>query len=88
MADGHDDVLPPETPDSNTSRRIVARINQGDVAAFEELYTTLYPELLRAAVRLTHSRALAEEIVQDVFIWLWTHRTQWTIRTTVRALST
>ncbi|HXC26017.1 MAG TPA: sigma-70 family RNA polymerase sigma factor [Gemmatimonadaceae bacterium] len=85
MANGHDDVPPPDHADPETSRHFVTRISQGDTAAFEQLYTTLYPELLRAAVRLLHSRELAEEVVQDVFVWVWSHRNQWTVRTTVRA---
>jgi RNA polymerase sigma-70 factor, ECF subfamily len=67
------------------SRQFIARINQGDRTAFEELYTTLYPELRRTAIRLLGSREMAEEVVQDVFLWIWSHREQWTVRTTVRA---
>lgn len=63
----------------------VAAIRTGDRVAFEELYRRRYTELFRAAVRLGHSRAIADEIVQDIFLALWIRRSGWTVRSSVRA---
>jgi RNA polymerase sigma-70 factor, ECF subfamily len=46
------------------------RIRQGDEAAFGQLYRDHAPPLFRFATRLTGSAALAEDVLQDVFVGL------------------
>lgn len=41
------------------------------IEAYEELFMTHYPALVRSAYRLLDDRAAAEDIVQDVFCKLW-----------------
>lgn len=56
-------------------RALLARVREGDEAAFEALYRAYYRPLLRFAFPLTGSAAAAEEVVADVFVHLWERRT-------------
>ncbi|WP_314947452.1 RNA polymerase sigma-70 factor [Hoylesella shahii] len=47
-----------------------------DLAAFEQLYRTYYDVLCKLAATITHSHQLAEEIVDDLFFYLWHHRSE------------
>jgi RNA polymerase sigma-70 factor (family 1) len=50
------------------------RVAAGDEKAFSKLYL-LYAQLLRSHIfRLTESMALADEVVQDVFLKVWNNR--------------
>ena len=53
---------------------IFSRLKDGDLAAFESLYKTYYAVLCKLAKTITHSHELAEEIVDDLFFYLWNHR--------------
>ena len=50
------------------------RLRRGDEAAFDAIFRAWYPSLVRAAESLVRSRAVAEEIVQDVMFELWKRR--------------
>jgi RNA polymerase sigma-70 factor (ECF subfamily) len=72
--------------------RIVARIAAGDDAALGEVYDQLAPGMHALARRVTQDAALAEDIVQDVFVSLWQHpesfdRAQGTLRTWLSLLT-
>lgn len=58
---------------------LVERIRLGDVAAFRELYDAHAPSLLGFALAQLRSRELAEEVVQELFLKLWRHRTKWVL---------
>jgi RNA polymerase sigma-70 factor (ECF subfamily) len=45
-----------------------------DQQSFRELFNHFYPGLVQFAMDLGISREAAEEIVADVFIWLWKNR--------------
>jgi RNA polymerase sigma-70 factor, ECF subfamily len=51
-----------------------ARIRAGDERAFEALFRALAPGLCVAVVRYVGSRAVAEELVQELFFELWAGR--------------
>jgi len=63
---------------------IVARIRKGDAAAFEGVFRAHYAALCAFAMRYLSERALAEEIVQQLFSDLWT-RAHWKIHGSLRA---
>lgn len=48
----------------------------GDQGALKELYQLLYKKLVQFAYVLVRSRELSEEVVEDVFIKLWSRRSQ------------
>ena len=50
------------------------RLRRSDESAFDAIFRAWYPSLVRAAESLVQSRAVAEEIVQDVMFELWKRR--------------
>ena len=63
----------------------VERIRAGDEAAFEALFRALAPGLCALVTRYVASRAVAEEIVQDLFLEVWTHRAELSIDRSIAA---
>jgi RNA polymerase sigma-70 factor, ECF subfamily len=61
-----------QTPEHDTL--LFARIRASDVAAFETIFHRYVDRLCAFAFTYTQSRDTAEEVVQDVFVWLWEHR--------------
>lgn len=47
---------------------------QGDTKAFEVIYETYFPSLLSYGSRLSSDHDLIEDLVQDVFVTIWTRR--------------
>jgi RNA polymerase sigma-70 factor (ECF subfamily) len=52
-----------------------------DKQGFEKLFKTLYPPLCRYCCRFVRSTALAEDIVQEKFLFLWERKDSLKIRT-------
>ena len=50
---------------------VIARAIRGDQEAFRQLWEAHHPVAMAAAMRLCHSRALAEEITQGAFLLAW-----------------
>lgn len=55
----------------NTDRELAARLVAGDEAALREAYREHVAAVNGLAVRVLSNAALAEEVVQDVFVRLW-----------------
>jgi len=53
---------------------LLERLRQGDEAAFDAIFREWYPSLVRSAESIVRSRAVAEEVVQDVMLELWRRR--------------
>ncbi len=53
---------------------IQSRIATGDGSTLAELYQLFYKRLYRFARLITRSDEIAEEVVDDVFVKLWTRR--------------
>lgn len=53
---------------------LLARLRLGDEAAFDEIFRSWYPRLVRVADGLVRDQAVAEELVQDVMLELWRRR--------------
>jgi RNA polymerase sigma-70 factor (ECF subfamily) len=56
------------------SNDLLDRLRQGDEAAFDTIFREWYPSLVRSAESIVRSRAVAEEVVQDVMLELWRRR--------------
>jgi len=76
---------------SNPQRRLssdlndlVARIRAGDAAAFAALFETFHAPLCAFAYRYVGIREVAEELVQEVFLFIWEHRATWSVRDSVK----
>jgi RNA polymerase sigma-70 factor, ECF subfamily len=74
-------------PDRNASHSadLEARIRDGDVRAFEQLFRAHYEPLCRFAHRYLLDAGLAEDLVQDLFAHLWAERARLELRGSVRA---
>jgi RNA polymerase sigma-70 factor (ECF subfamily) len=66
-------------------RELLAGIRQGDEDAFDAIFRAHYPPLVGVAERMLRSRAIAEEIVQDVMLELWRRRESLPIEDSLRA---
>jgi RNA polymerase sigma-70 factor, ECF subfamily len=63
----------------------IARVRAGDAQALEVLFRAFYGPLCGFAYRYTAERALAEELVQDVFAELWTRRAELEVQGSARS---
>jgi len=64
----------PQTPTNGqpeTDEQLVARLQQGDEAAYEELVERYRNDLYRFLVRFTSSRSWAEDVFQDSFFQVY-----------------
>jgi len=52
------------------------KIKRSDQHAFDQLFRSVYPILVRFALRYTRDTAAAKDVVQDSFIKLWQKRTR------------
>jgi len=59
---------------SYDEKEILIKIAEGDQKAFELLFLHYRTGIYITSFRLTHSSALSEEIVQDVFLKVWLKR--------------
>ncbi|HEX8363058.1 MAG TPA: RNA polymerase sigma-70 factor [Longimicrobium sp.] len=64
---------------------ILARVQQGDDAAFAEVFRAHYAPLVVAADRLLGDRAAAEDVAQEAMLELWRRREALPADTRVRA---
>ncbi|MGC3945424.1 MAG: RNA polymerase sigma-70 factor [Chryseolinea sp.] len=55
---------------------LIARIRKGDTKSLELLFRRLYPRLFAYANKFLHDHDDSKEIVQDVFLSLWNHRSK------------
>jgi RNA polymerase sigma-70 factor (ECF subfamily) len=62
--------------EDRTDHELLERMHHGDAEAFNELFRIFGPRLCSYAQRITQSRDVAEELVQDVFLNIWTHRAE------------
>ena len=60
-------------------------LQAGDPAVYELLYRRYYASLIDFAESFTHSTAAAEELVADVFVWIYEHRHDFTPTTSIRS---
>jgi len=68
-----------------SNQQLINGIQQGDIAAFEELYKKYYIFLCLIADHIVRNPSDAEEIVSDVFVKLWNIREKVDITTSIKA---
>lgn len=61
----------PSDPDALVS--LMARVREGDDAAFRDLYDLTVPRVTRVVSATTRSPEHAAEVVQEVFLYAWQH---------------
>lgn len=57
--------------DRDEVSRLLARITLRDAKAFESLYRLVASRLMAVAMRVTQDRAMAEDVLQEVFVTVW-----------------
>ncbi|MBX6333646.1 MAG: RNA polymerase sigma-70 factor [Gemmatimonadaceae bacterium] len=62
----------------------LAKMREGDRKAFEALFRCYSDPLCGFVFGYTRSIDEAQEIVQDLFCWLWEHRAEWNVTRSVR----
>lgn len=72
-------VVSPRVPTEDDESGWVARIRTGDVRCFTMLFDRYAEPLCRYVHVHVGARHIAEEIVQDLFCALWTHRHTWDV---------
>ncbi len=65
-------------------REAALRIRAGDRVAFESVFRTYYDALCRSVAPYLGSRDAAEDVVQEVFVWIWERRIAWEVRGSLR----
>ena len=63
---------------------LVAFFEEGDVAAFEEIYNRYWLELYKAAYKRIRDREAAQEIIQNFFTTFWLNRRHLTIHSSLK----
>jgi RNA polymerase sigma-70 factor (ECF subfamily) len=76
-ANTHNDI---SCIDGCSSAELAARIRSGDSAAFATVYRALQDRLWRFAMTLVADGDVAHELVQEVFVSLWTRRASLDVR--------
>lgn len=71
---------PPTVYCQSIDDQLVSALRAGDREAFAEIYNRYWSLLYRLAYQKLRSRETAEELVQDLFVSIWTKRNQSTIR--------
>lgn len=66
-------------------QRLVASLRSGDAVAFEAVFRAYATPLCDLTNSYVHAPDVAEEIVQDFFTWLWTHRHEFSPQYGLRA---
>jgi len=59
---------------SLSDQEILALIGQDDRAAFSELYNRYWQSLYQTAWNVLRDQEACMEVIQEVFVWLWEHR--------------
>ncbi|MDD7885088.1 RNA polymerase sigma-70 factor [Flavivirga sp. 57AJ16] len=69
---------------NHTDQQLIDRINANDEGAFNTLYDLYWESLFIYAHNLLKDRVLAEDILQDIFINIWTKRGDINVKTTLK----
>ncbi|MGD8277294.1 MAG: RNA polymerase sigma-70 factor [Gemmatimonadota bacterium] len=69
-----------------TDSDLLEGIRAGDPATLSSLQTAYWAPLVRFARGIVEGRADPQDVVQEAFIRLWTHRERWDARGSVRSL--
>jgi hypothetical protein len=72
-------------PDFEVESLWITALKEGDEKAFERIYNHYWQKLFSVAYNYTRSRETAQEIVQEVFVNLWLHREERTLRSGLQA---
>ncbi|RZL99757.1 MAG: RNA polymerase sigma-70 factor [Pedobacter sp.] len=64
---------------NETEEALLVQIKAGDYAAFDELYSRHFQTVYGMAYNILRDQQQSQDIVQDIFVWFWEHRSQWNL---------
>ena len=73
-------------PSEESLEALAQRLRHSDHAAFEAIFRRMNEPLLRYAYRFVHSKTLALDVLQDIFLKLWEKRESIEIKISLSAL--
>lgn len=59
-------------------KHLLLKIADGDQQAFRQIFDCYSSKVFHFTLKLTHSRSISEEVVQDIFMKIWYNRTKLT----------
>lgn len=59
---------------NTNEQQYLKAIIHGDESAFEALFNNYFPKVKRFIDRLLHDEVEAEDLAQDLFVWIWQNR--------------
>jgi len=65
--------------------KLIQRIKCDDKTALEEIFHLYYEGLCRFTLHLTNSRENVEDLVQDIFLKIWSKRENWDPKGSIKA---
>ncbi|MEQ9426353.1 MAG: RNA polymerase sigma-70 factor [Cyclobacteriaceae bacterium] len=65
--------------------QLLKKLSKGDHEAYEHLFYAFYADLCRYGLKFVREPSISEEIVQEVFVYLWEKRSSMTITTSCKA---
>jgi RNA polymerase sigma-70 factor (ECF subfamily) len=71
--------IPKLSSDDVDDSKLLAEVFKGNHDAFDVLYNRYWKWVFNAAYKRTSDRAIAEDITQDVFVQLWSRKTNYVI---------
>lgn len=73
-----------EVPTPAEERELVRRLGDGDGSALRRLLRLHWESIVRYTLHIVEGRDQAEDVAQEAFVRLWTHRDRWRRTDTVR----
>lgn len=73
-----------EVPTRAEERELVRRLGEGDGSALKRLLRLHWEGIVRYTLHIVEGRDQAEDVAQEAFVRLWTHRDRWRRTDTVR----
>ena len=67
-----------------SDEELAAAIASGNTSAFEMLFRAHYPGMCVFAARMVSARDVAEDLVQEVFLYVWRQRDIWRVDSSVK----
>ena len=81
-ASGH--AASPDARERPSDEELAAAIASGNTKAFEMLFRAHYPGMCVFAARMVSTRDVAEDLVQEVFLYVWRQRDVWRVDSSVK----
>lgn len=57
-----------------SDRELTDLLNNNDEAAYEEIYARHWSSLYQSAYNFLRDRSGCQDVLQEIFVWLWEHR--------------